>query len=203
MTPANRGGSRDPDRSPRSRKADGSMTPQEMKQLAELLQNVPGIRSIELKDVKGLAQLLRESPEIGSIEIKGWFGTGVVITRTSATPAVAMPALAMPVPAPAAVAVAGAESDLREAPRVAAAPALKEIKSPMVGTYYKAPEPGADPYVKVGSRVTSGQTVCIIEAMKIMNEIEAEITGVIREVCVEDASPVEFGQVLFRVDPNG
>jgi acetyl-CoA carboxylase biotin carboxyl carrier protein len=175
------------------------MTPQEMKQLAELLQTVPGIRSVELKDVKGLAQLLRESPEIGSIEIKGWFGTGVVITRTSAAPAYA-PAVAVPVPAPALA--AAAEPETREAPR-AAAPALKEIKSPMVGTYYKAPEPGADPYVKVGSRVTSGQTVCIIEAMKIMNEIEAEITGVIREVSVEDSQPVEFGQVLFRVDPNG
>jgi acetyl-CoA carboxylase biotin carboxyl carrier protein len=175
------------------------MTPQEMKQLAELLQNVPGIRSIELKDVKGLAQLLRESPEIGSIEIKGWFGTGVVITRTSATPAYA-PAVAVPFPA---VAHAGVPPAEPEAPRAAAAPPLKEIKSPMVGTWYKAPEPGADPYVKVGSRVTSGQTVCVIEAMKIMNEIEAEITGVIREVCVEDAQPVEFGQVLFRVDPNG
>jgi acetyl-CoA carboxylase biotin carboxyl carrier protein len=171
------------------------MTPQEMKQLAELLQNVPGIRSIELKDVKNLAQLLRESPEIGSIEIKGWFGTGVVITRTSSGPVYA--------PAPAPPAPAAVEPEPREAPRVAATPALKEIKSPMVGTWYKAPEPGADPYVKVGSRVTSGQTVCIIEAMKIMNEIEAEITGVIREVCVEDAQPVEFGQVLFRVDPNG
>jgi acetyl-CoA carboxylase biotin carboxyl carrier protein len=181
------------------------MTPQEMKQLAELLQNVPGIRSIELKDVKGLAQLLRESPEIGSIEIKGWFGTGVVITRTSAMPSYP-PAVALPVPAVAgavAPAAAPAEAEPREAPRPAAAPALKEIKSPMVGTYYKAPEPGAEPYVKVGSRVTPGQTVCIIEAMKIMNEIEAEIAGVIREVCVEDAQPVEFGQVLFRVDPNG
>ncbi len=175
-------------------------TPQDMKQLAELLQNVPGIRSIELKDVKGLAQLLRESPEIGSIEIKGWFGTGVVITRTSATPTY-VPAVAAPA---ASVALATpAELEAREAPRPVAAPALKEIKSPMVGTWYKAPEPGADPYVKVGSRVTSGQTVCIIEAMKIMNEIEAEITGVIREVCVEDSQPVEFGQVLFRVDPNG
>jgi acetyl-CoA carboxylase biotin carboxyl carrier protein len=172
------------------------MTPQEMKQLAELLQNVPGIRSIELKDVKGLAQLLRESPEIGSIEIKGWFGTGVVITRTSAM-ATYPQAVAVPVPAGA------PDAEPREAPRPPAAPALKEIKSPMVGTYYKAPEPGADPYVKVGSRVTSGQTVCIIEAMKIMNEIEAEIAGVIREICVEDAQPVEFGQVLFRVDPNG
>ena len=172
------------------------MTPQEMKQLAELLQNVPGIRSIELKDVKGLAQLLRESPEIGSIEIKGWFGTGVVITRTSMMASYPQ-AVAVPVP------TAPAETEPREAPRPPAAPALKEIKSPMVGTYYKAPEPGADPYVKVGNRVSPGQTVCIIEAMKIMNEIEAEITGVVREVCVEDAQPVEFGQVLFRVDPHG
>ena len=181
------------------------MTPQEMKQLAELLQNVPGIRSIELKDVKGLAQLLRESPEIGSIEVKGWFGTGVVITRTSVMASYPQP-VAGPVPAVGSagmLAVALPEAEPREAPRPPAAPALKEIKSPMVGTYYKAPEPGADPYVKVGSRVTSGQTVCIIEAMKIMNEIEAEITGVIREVSVEDAQPVEFGQVLFRVDPNG
>ena len=60
-----------------------------------------------------------------------------------------------------------------------------------------------DAYVQMGSRVTSGQTLCIIEAMKIMNEIEAEVAGVIREVCVEDATPVEYGQVLYRVDPNG
>jgi acetyl-CoA carboxylase biotin carboxyl carrier protein len=73
----------------------------------------------------------------------------------------------------------------------------------MVGTFYKAPEPGAEPYVKVGNRVTPGQTVCIIEAMKIMNEIEAEIAGVVREISVEDGQPVEFGQALFRVDPNG
>jgi acetyl-CoA carboxylase biotin carboxyl carrier protein len=73
----------------------------------------------------------------------------------------------------------------------------------MVGTFYSAPEPGADPYVKAGSRVATGQVVCIIEAMKIMNEIESELHGVIREVCVENTQPVEFGQVLYRVDPNG
>jgi acetyl-CoA carboxylase biotin carboxyl carrier protein len=91
------------------------------------------------------------------------------------------------------------------APAPAAAPpsALLEIKSPMVGTFYKAPEPGAEPYVKVGTRVVPGQVVCIIEAMKIMNEIESEVQGAIREVCVENAQPVEFGQVLFRVDPHG
>jgi acetyl-CoA carboxylase biotin carboxyl carrier protein len=178
------------------------MTPQEMKQLAELLQKTPGIKSIELKDVEGLAQLLRDAPEIGSIEVKGFFGTGVVITRTSSTPAYApvalpTPLLAPPTPHP-------PETDGREAARpVAQAPALKDIKSPMVGTFYKAPEPGADAYAKVGTRVSPGQTVCIIEAMKIMNEIEAEVTGVVREVCVDDAQPVEYGQVLFRVDPNG
>jgi acetyl-CoA carboxylase biotin carboxyl carrier protein len=171
------------------------MTPQEMKQLAELLQKVPGIKSIELKDVEGLAQLLRDAPEIGSIEVKGFFGTGVVITRTSSAPAFALPAPMIASPA--------AETDGRESPRPAATPTLKDIKSPMVGTFYKAPEPGAESYAKVGTRVSQGQTVCIIEAMKIMNEIEAEVTGVIREVCVDDAQPVEYGQVLFRVDPNG
>jgi acetyl-CoA carboxylase biotin carboxyl carrier protein len=170
------------------------MTPQEMKQLAELLQNVPGIRSVELKDVEELVQLLRDSPEIGSIEVKGWFGTGVVISRTATGP-VHPVVSAVHAPAPPGVAAPS------EAPRPV--PALKEIKSPMVGTFYKAPESGAEPYVKVGGRVTPGQTVCIIEAMKIMNEIEAEISGVVREVCVDDTQPVEFGQVLFRIDPHG
>ena len=73
----------------------------------------------------------------------------------------------------------------------------------MVGTFYSAPEPGADSYVKVGTRVTAGQTVCIIEAMKIMNEIEAEFGGVVREIGAENAQAVEFGQVLFRVEPHG
>jgi acetyl-CoA carboxylase biotin carboxyl carrier protein len=176
-----------------------------MQQLAELLQNVPGIHAIDLKDVKRLAQLLRETPEIGSIEVKGWFGTGVVITRTAAPAPVAHPAVTMAapihVPAPAAP---GAEPDARELARTPSpTPQLKEIRSPMVGTFYKAPEPGAEPYIKVGNRVSPGQTVCIIEAMKIMNEIEAEIAGTVREILVEDSQPVEFGQVLFRVDPNG
>ncbi|MCH9016024.1 MAG: acetyl-CoA carboxylase biotin carboxyl carrier protein [Gemmatimonadetes bacterium] len=84
-----------------------------------------------------------------------------------------------------------------------AGPALTEIKSPMVGTFYAQPEPGAGPYVSVGSRISPGKTLCVIEAMKIMNPLDAEISGVIRETCVEDAQPVEFGQVLFRVDSNG
>lgn len=179
------------------------MSPQEMQELAELLQNVPGIRSIDLKDVRRLAQLLREAPEIGSIEVKGWFGTGVVITRTAAAPVA--PVFAPPMPASLPLPAQGAEPEHRDtgARAVPAAAHLKEIRSPMVGTFYKAPEPGAEAYVKVGNRVTPGQTVCIIEAMKIMNEIEAEIAGVVREISVEDGQPVEFGQALFRVDPNG
>jgi acetyl-CoA carboxylase biotin carboxyl carrier protein len=179
------------------------MTPQEMKQLADLLQHVPGMKALELEDVQGLAQLLRDSPEIGSIEVKGLFGTKVVITRTGngvptvmAAPAGYPGSMAHPsAPAPA------TEGEARESARPA--PGLKEIKSPMVGTFYKSPEPGAEAYVKSGTRVTPGQTVCIIEAMKIMNEIEAEIAGVVREILADDAQPVEFGQVLFRVDPNG
>ncbi|UCF40265.1 MAG: acetyl-CoA carboxylase biotin carboxyl carrier protein [Gemmatimonadota bacterium] len=80
---------------------------------------------------------------------------------------------------------------------------LLDVKSPMVGTFYAQPEPGAEPYVKVGSRIAPGQTLCIIEAMKIMNPIDAEVSGVVKEVAVQDSQAVEFGQVLFRVDPNG
>ena len=180
------------------------MTPEEMKQLATLLKSMPGIKSIELKDVKRLTDLLREAPEIGSIEVQGFFGTKVVITRTALAPAPPPTQQVFHALAPAHHAP-GQHAPAPHAPAEAVAPtvALKEIRSPMVGTYYRAPEPGADAYVQLGSRVTSGQTVCIIEAMKIMNEIEAEVSGVIREVCVEDATPVEYGQVLYRVDPNG
>lgn len=179
------------------------MNPKDAQDLAKVLAKQPGIRSVDLKDVRRLAELLHEFPEIGSIEVKGWFETGVVITRTGSQAQVVSAPVAMhhtPVSQAAPPAPAGA-------PAASAAPAattsLKDIKSPMVGTFYKSPEPGAEPYVKVGTRVTQGQTVCIIEAMKIMNEIEAEVTGVIREVLVEDSQPVEFGTVLYRVDPNG
>jgi acetyl-CoA carboxylase biotin carboxyl carrier protein len=75
----------------------------------------------------------------------------------------------------------------------------KEIKSPMVGTFYAAPSPEAAPYVTVGQEITPDTVVCIIEAMKVMNEIKAEISGVIAEVCAENGKPVQFGQALFRV----
>lgn len=77
------------------------------------------------------------------------------------------------------------------------------VVAPMIGTFYASPSPGEPPFVEEGDQVEAGQVIGIIEAMKIMNEIEAEVTGTVREVCVEDAQPVEFGQVLYRIDPNG
>jgi acetyl-CoA carboxylase biotin carboxyl carrier protein len=78
-----------------------------------------------------------------------------------------------------------------------------EVVSPMVGTFYSAPAPGEADFVQVGQRVNKGQTLCIIEAMKVMNEIEAETAGVVREILVSNGQPVEFGQVLMRLDPMG
>jgi acetyl-CoA carboxylase biotin carboxyl carrier protein len=114
----------------------------------------------------------------------------------------AMPALlpaAAPAAAPAEALSAGVEVPQREP----AKSKYLEVKSPMVGTYYGAPEPGAKPYLAVGDRISKGQIVCIIEAMKIMNEIESEFDGVVKEVLAQNAHPVEYGQVLLRVDPNG
>ncbi len=176
------------------------MTPKEVQEIARLLGTMPGVKPVELKNVRELAELMHQFPEIGSIEVKGYLDTGVVITRTGEGTAAAhhsasvhtpahVPPVASPVPAAA-------------APSPPAS-TLKEIRSPMVGTFYKSPEPGAEAYLKIGSRVTVGQTVCIIEAMKIMNEIEAEVAGVVREILVEDAQPVEFGTVLYRIDSNG
>ncbi|HSB54824.1 MAG TPA: acetyl-CoA carboxylase biotin carboxyl carrier protein [Gemmatimonadales bacterium] len=155
-----------------------------------------------------LVKILRDTPELGAIEVRrGLLGLWSSV-RVSKAGVPAGNAGSVVVAAPAAVVPAAAASPAGAAPAApspAPAPpsALVEIKSPMVGTFYKAPEPGAEPYVKVGTRVATGQVVCIIEAMKIMNEIEAEVQGAIREVCVENAQPVEFGQVLFRVDPHG
>src|SRR5262249_18062973 len=103
-----------------------------------------------------------------------------------------------PAPAPAAVTVPPAKADQPGKP----AKGLQEIKSPTPGTFYSAPSPDADPFVRVGSRVGPTTVVCLIEAMKIFNEINAECSGVITEILVENQQPVEYGQVLFRVDPT-
>ena len=165
---------------------------------------------IDLRYVKKLIELL-DGSSVDSIEISSDKGMKIRLSKSPsqrgavqvAAP-VSVPVLAAPAPARLTpvegVATQPGESDGKlEPPR----PKFLEIKSPMVGTFYASPEPGAKAYVTEGQRIARGQMVCIIEAMKIMNEIESEVQGVVREVCVDNAQPVEFGQVLFRLDPNG
>jgi acetyl-CoA carboxylase biotin carboxyl carrier protein len=125
-------------------------------------------------------------------------GGGAAAQNSAASPAhdVRLSAPAAPAPAPAADAGAAPP-----APSPAAGN-LVDSKSPMVGTFYRSPAPEAPSYVEVGSRVTKGQTLCILEAMKLMNELEAEVAGTIREIVVENSEPVEYGQVLFRIEPD-
>ena len=167
---------------------------------------------IDLRYVKKIVELL-DGSSVDSIEISTDKGMKLRISKTpQQRGAMVTPAVPLPAIMPQAVtnsrltpSEGGAPSAEEEGPAKVEAPKAKllEVKSPMVGTFYRSPEPGIPPYVVEGARVEKGQILCIIEAMKIMNEIESEYSGVVREVLVSDAHPVEYGQVLFRVDPNG
>ncbi|MBX3173025.1 MAG: acetyl-CoA carboxylase biotin carboxyl carrier protein [Gemmatimonadaceae bacterium] len=162
---------------------------------------------IDLRYVKKLLEMLDEST-VDSLEISSDKGMRIRLNKTPVARGTMQVAAPMAAPAPAmAAAPAAAPAAPAAAAPAAAAPAAAsntvDVKSPMVGTFYGAPEPGAKAYVSVGQSVKKGQVLCIIEAMKIMNEIESEVSGKIVEVLASDAHPVEFGQVLFRVDPNG
>jgi acetyl-CoA carboxylase biotin carboxyl carrier protein len=165
---------------------------------------------IDLRYVKKLIDILDEST-VDSIEISSDKGMKIRISKSPSGRAamqVAQPAVMAPMMAPPMLG-AGQPTPAEGMQAVESAPAPEnkaggnEVKSPMVGTFYSAPEPGAKAYVSVGSRVSKGQILCIIEAMKIMNEIESEVSGLVTEVLATDAQPVEYGQALFRVDPNG
>ena len=153
---------------------------------------------MDLNEVKKLIKLMERS-EITEIEIfekgqkiriskNGSKGTGThlaaPVVQTASTP----------VPVAASV-PAGAQTVVEVVPAN-----ILEIRSPMVGTFYRTPSPDAEPYVRVGDSVEPGKVLCIIEAMKLMNEIEAEVAGKIVEILVENGQPVEFDQVLFRVE---
>jgi acetyl-CoA carboxylase biotin carboxyl carrier protein len=168
---------------------------------------------IDLRYVKKLVEMIDES-SVDSIEITSDKGMKIRISKSpnqrgTVQVAAPMPMPAMlPAPAPrlspaqGTPAVTDGDGGAASPAPAKAAPGL-EVKSPMVGTFYKSPEPGAKAYVSVGDRVAKGQIVCIIEAMKIMNEIESEYSGVVKEINVQDAQPVEYGQVLFTIDPHG
>jgi len=164
---------------------------------------------IDLRYVKKLIDILDEST-VDSIEISSDKGMKIRISKSPSgrgAMQVAPPAVMAPLIAPPMIGSAHPtpveSSAAIEAPAQEAKGGGNDVKSPMVGTFYSAPEPGAKPYVSVGSRVSKGQILCIIEAMKIMNEIESEVAGVVTEVLASDAQPVEYGQPLFRIDPNG
>ena len=167
---------------------------------------------MEIKEIRQLIKLV-ESADISEIEIEEE-GKKVRISKNSqhsAETIVMNPGPMMPYPAqPPAVAAPAAGQNLPApaplegsvAPASAEAPSSEfhEVRSPMVGTFYRSPAPDADAYVEVGQSITVGQTLCIIEAMKLMNEIESDFAGKVAEILVENAQPVEYNQVLFLIE---
>jgi acetyl-CoA carboxylase biotin carboxyl carrier protein len=153
---------------------------------------------VELKDIKAIIDLMRKNDlsvfemEKDGFRLKLQKGAGDQPTITAPILVSSTPALA----APGAVATA---AETAAAERAADAAALKDIVAPMVGTFYRAASPDGPPFIDVGKTVSEDSVVCIIEAMKVMNEIKAETSGVIAEVVAENGKPVQFGQVLFRV----
>ena len=158
---------------------------------------------VDLRYVKKLLEMI-DASSANSIEITSEKGVKIRISKQARAVHVAAPMQYAPAPAAAAPAAPASAAPVAEPARQEAPKArYLEVKSPMVGTYYSAPEPGAKQYLTVGERISKGQILCIIEAMKIMNEIESEFDGVVKEILAQNAHPVEYGQVLFRIDPNG
>jgi acetyl-CoA carboxylase biotin carboxyl carrier protein len=148
--------------------------------------------------IKRLIKLVEES-NIEELEVSRW-GRKVRISKKAPPPldqnrSLSLPSVASTEEAP----VAQKEA---AGPPEAGEENLLDIKSPMVGTFFRAPTPGAEPYVEIGQAVDKGTVVCIVEAMKLMNEIESEVSGRIVKILAKDAQPVEFGQSLFLVEPS-
>jgi acetyl-CoA carboxylase biotin carboxyl carrier protein len=156
---------------------------------------------IELDYIEKLVKLVSDN-ELTELSLEE--GDKAVIIRKekeiiTTTATVAAQPVAVPTAAP--VAVPAAVKSVEAAPAAAPASNLLKVTSPMVGTFYKAPAPDAAPFAEVGKSVNAGQVVCIIEAMKLMNEIESEVSGKVVEICVQDGEPVEYGQVLMLIEP--
>ena len=156
---------------------------------------------MEIKDIKRIVELMK-SNDLTEFSMKDE-DFELAMKRGSDEPQVVY---AAPAAAPVALAPAGALAPAPAAP-VAAEPeddndGLIEIPSPIVGTFYRRPAPDADNFAEVGTDISEDSVVCIIEAMKVMNEIKADVTGVIKKILVDDASPVQYGQPLFLVEPK-
>ena len=150
---------------------------------------------MKIEEIRELAQIMKENG-LGVLELQE-DGTSLRLETACATAPVVqavVPAAAPAAPAPAPTAPATAQDGTPVAFNN-----LKEVKSPMVGMFYQAPSPEAAPYVRVGSKVKKGDVLCVIEAMKLLNEITADTDGEIVDVCVENGQLVEYGQVLFKI----
>jgi acetyl-CoA carboxylase biotin carboxyl carrier protein len=155
---------------------------------------------VDLKDIKAIIDLMKKNSisefelekQDFKIRLKRGGYAPVAAPEDAAVPAGYVLATPVPGALPAAVAMAALPAASDEI----------EIKSPMIGTFYRAPSPEATPYVELGMEVNQESVVCIIEAMKVMNEIKAEVKGVITQMLVENAKPVEFGQPLFKIRPT-
>lgn len=161
---------------------------------------------MDIRKVKKLVELLEES---GIAEIEITEGEESVRISRHAPSVPAAPAAPAPVvvPAPAAPAPAPAAAPAPPASAPEASVETEEegyaVTAPMVGTYYSASSPGSPPFVQVGDRVSEGDTLCIVEAMKMMNQIEADVSGTIKSIRVQNGDPVEYGQILFVIDQRG
>jgi acetyl-CoA carboxylase biotin carboxyl carrier protein len=158
---------------------------------------------VDLKDIKAIIDLMRKN-SIAEFELERE-GFKIRLKRggTGNTGLAGVGAPGYDEAAPAALLTSPLSLSLPPAPTAKAAVSVEaDIKSPMIGTFYRAPSPDAAPYVEVGTEVDAETVVCIIEAMKVMNEIKAEAKGVVTQVLVENAKPVEFGQPLFKIRPT-
>ncbi|MBP2668526.1 MAG: biotin carboxyl carrier protein [Deltaproteobacteria bacterium] len=153
---------------------------------------------MNLKEIREILEMLKGT-DVSEFELGR--GDTVLKVRRGAVPG--PPAAYAHFPGPAAPAPAAPRQEEPKAPpKEPARPAHKEVVSPIVGTFYRAPAPDASPFVEVGTRVVKGQVLCIVEAMKIMNQIESDTTGTIAAILVENAQPVAYGQPLFHVVPE-
>ena len=156
-----------------------------------------------LEEIRQLIELVQES-SIAELEITRGDDRIRIVRQHQQTTVVSAPATSPPVAAvpPANAPSPPTASAPTEAPPETPSDNLHEITAPMVGTFYRAPAPGAPPYIEVGDHIEEGQIICIIEAMKLMNEIPADRAGTVVEIAVENAQPVEYGQVLVRIRPD-
>jgi len=153
---------------------------------------------MDLRKLKKLIDLVQESG-IGELEITEG-EEKVRISRAGTAAPVVMAAAPMPMMPASATGPAAGTTPAEAAPAAPAEPAGHTLKSPMVGTFYRSPSPGAPSFVEVGQSVAKGQTLCIIEAMKLLNEIESDKAGVVKAILVENGQPVEYGQPLFVIE---